>query len=33
MVLNGNLANNFQILEQNYTKTEMVGGFDTYDSF
>ena len=32
-VLNGNLANNFQISEQNYAKTEMVGGFDTYESF
>ena len=31
--LNGNLDNIFQILEQKYTKTELVGGFDTYESF
>ena len=23
----------FQISEQKYTKTEMIGGFDTYESF
>ena len=32
MVINGNLDNIFQILEQKYAKTEMVGGFDTYES-
>ena len=32
MVLNRNLAHNFQILEQNYAKTEMVGVFDIYES-
>ena len=29
----GNLDNIFQILEQIYTKIELVGGFDTYESF
>ena len=33
MVLNGNLAKNFQILEQCYAKTEMVGLFDTLECF
>ena len=31
-VLNGILANSFQISEQTYAKTEMVGRFDTYES-
>ena len=33
VVLNGNLDNIFEILEQKYAKTEMVGRFDTYESF
>ena len=33
IVLNGNLDNIFQILEQKYAITELVGGFDTCESF
>ena len=33
IVLNGNLDNIFQILEQKYAKTEMVGGFVTHEFF
>ena len=33
IILNGNWDNIFQILEKKYTKIEMVGGFDTYESF
>ena len=29
LILNSNLDNNFQISAQKYTKTEMVGGFET----
>ena len=32
-MLNGNLDNIFQILEQEYAKTELVGGFDTFWEF